>query len=64
LEEAGLLASLLFVLFQMYRVCTYRGVSQKWETVTVKDTKEAAEKFLLLLSKVRPDFSSKVFSNA
>jgi len=48
----------------MYKVCTYRGVSQKWETVTVKDTKEAAEKFLLLLSRVRPDFSSKVFSNA
>lgn len=47
----------------MYEVCTYRGVSQKWETVTVKDTKEAAERFLLLLPKARPDFSSKVFSN-
>jgi len=29
----------------------------------VKDTKEAAERFLLLLSKVRPDYSSKIFSN-
>lgn len=47
----------------MFKVCTYRGVSQKWETVTVKDTKEAAERFLLLLLKVRPDFSSKVLSN-
>ena len=47
----------------MFKVCTYRGVSQKWQTVTVKDTKEAAERFLLLLSKVRPDYSSKIFSN-
>jgi len=62
LGEAGLLASLLFALFQMHKVCTYYGVSRGWETVTVKKSKEAAERFLLLLSKVRPDFSSKVFN--
>jgi hypothetical protein len=61
-EKPGFWLLYPLLCFLVYKVATYRGVSQKWETVTVKDTKESAERLLLLLSKVRPDFSSKIFS--